>query len=98
MSFSFNNPVSGILGISFTPLQYFGNVIIRIETHDNGSSEAGLDGEIYQQMNILVGNERFESESNINGASLNFRVSKSWIEENDVDVSTITINRYHDDE
>lgn len=49
-------------------------------------------------MNILVGNERFESESNINGASLNFRVSKSWIEENDVDVSTITINRYHDDE
>jgi hypothetical protein len=49
-------------------------------------------------MNILVGNERFESESNVNGASINFRVSKSWVEENNIDVSTIAINRFHDEE
>jgi len=33
-SFSFNNPVSGILGLSFTSQQYSGNVIVRIEVLD----------------------------------------------------------------
>jgi PGF-pre-PGF domain-containing protein len=97
-SFNFNNPVSGILGISFTSRQYSGNVIVRIEVLDGGSSEDGLGGEIYQQMNILVGNERFESESNINGASLSFRVPKSWVEESNIEVSTITINRFYNNE
>ncbi|MDY9925445.1 NosD domain-containing protein [Methanosarcina sp.] len=95
-SFSFNNPVSGILGLSFTSQQYSGNVIVRIEVLD-GSSGEKPEGEVYQLMNILVGNERFESGSNINGASINFRVSKSWVEENNIDVSTITINRFHNE-
>ena len=64
----------------------------------DGSSGETPEGEVYQLMNILVGNERFESESNINGASINFRVSKSWVEENNIDVSTITINRFHGEE
>jgi len=96
-TFSFNNPVSGILGLSFTSQQYSGNVIVRIEVLD-GTSGKIPDGEVYQQMNILVGNERFESGSNINGASLNFRVPRSWVQENNIDVSTITINRFHNDE
>jgi PGF-pre-PGF domain-containing protein len=96
-SFSFNNPASGVMGLSFTSQQYSGNVIVRIEVLGDGSSEGGPEGEVYQQMNILVGNERFESESNVNGASINFRVSKSWVEENNIDVSSITINRFHDE-
>lgn len=96
-SFSFNNPVSGVLGLSFTSRQYSGNIIARIEVLGEGSSIEVPEGEIYQQMNILVGNERFESESNINGAAINFRVSKSWVEENNIDVSTIMINRFHDE-
>ncbi|MHC1754391.1 MAG: NosD domain-containing protein [Methanosarcina sp.] len=96
-TFNFNNPVSGVLGLSFTSQQYSGNVIVRIEVLDGVSGEKP-EGEVYQQMNILVGNERFESGSNINGASINFRVSKSWVEENNIDVSTIKINRFHGEE
>jgi len=94
--FSFNNPVSGIMGLSFTSQRYSGNVIVRIELLDADSGETP-EGEVYQLMNILVGNERFESGDNINGASIKFRVSKSWVEENNIDVSSITINRFHDD-
>jgi len=99
-TFSFNNPVSGVLGLSFTSQQYSGNVIVRIELLGDGNSgeNSGLQGEVYQQMNILVGNERFESGNNINGASINFRVPRSWVQENNIDVSTITINRFHNDE
>ncbi|WP_440947766.1 NosD domain-containing protein [Methanosarcina sp. T3] len=96
-TFTFNNPASGIMGLSFTSQQYSGNVIVRIEALDSGSSGNVPGGEVYRLMNILVGNERFESGDNINGASLNFRVSKSWVEENNIDVSSITINRFHDD-
>ncbi|MDM7920190.1 MAG: NosD domain-containing protein, partial [Methanosarcina sp.] len=99
-TFSFNNPVSSLLGLSFTSQQYSGNVIVRIELLGDGNSgeNSGLQGEVYQQMNILVGNERFESGNNINGASINFRVPRSWVQENNIDVSTITINRFHNDE
>ncbi|WP_440947765.1 NosD domain-containing protein [Methanosarcina sp. T3] len=97
-TFTFNNPASGIMGLSFTSQQYSGNVIVRIEALDSGSSGNVPGGEVYRLMNILVGNERFESGDNINGASLNFRVSKSWVEENNIDVSSITINRFHDEE
>ncbi|WP_410509735.1 NosD domain-containing protein [Methanosarcina hadiensis] len=97
-TFSFNNPVSGVLGLSFKPLQYSGNVIVRIEVLGNGTSGEMLEGEVYRLMNILVGNERFESRSNINGASISFRVPKSWVEENNIDVSTIRINRFHNEE
>lgn len=96
-TFSFNNPVSGVLGLSFTPQQYSGNVIVRIEVLGNGTSGQRPQGEVYQMMNILVGNERFENGNNINGASINFRVSKSWVEENKIDLSTIKINRFHDE-
>lgn len=96
-TFGFNNPVSGVLGLSFTPLQYSGNVIVRIETLGNGTSGEMPEGELYQLMNILVGNERFESGSNINGASISFRVPKVWVEENSIDVSTIRINRFHNE-
>ncbi|WP_269851005.1 PGF-pre-PGF domain-containing protein [Methanosarcina horonobensis] len=97
-SFNFNNPVSGILGLSFTSQQYSGNVIVRIEVLGEGASGEAPEGEVYRLMNILVGNERFESGNNVNGASINFRVSKSWIEENNIDVSTIAMNRFHNDE
>ncbi len=64
----------------------------------DGSSGEKPEGEVYQLMNILVGNERFESGTNIKGADINFRVYRSWVEENNIDVSTITMNRFHDEE
>ncbi|MPM63468.1 hypothetical protein SDC9_110348 [bioreactor metagenome] len=92
-TFSFNNPVSGIMGLSFTSQQYSGNVIVRIEVLGDGTSGERPEGQLYQMMNVLVGNERFESGSNINGANINFRVAKSWVKENNIDISTIKINR-----
>ncbi len=97
-SFRFSDPVSGVLGLSFTPQECSGNVIVRIEILGNGSSVEVPEGEVYRLMNIQVGNERFEREDNINGASINFRVSRSWIEENNIDVSTISMNRFHAEE
>lgn len=95
--FKFNNPVSDILRLSFTSQQYSGNVIVRVEVFGDAGPEEKPEGEVYRLMNIRVGNERFESESNIRGASINFRVMKSWVEENNIDVSTIKINRFHNE-
>ena len=52
------------------------------------------DGEIYEHINIWVGNGGFASPENIGGAVIGFRVNKKWIAENEIIESTVTLNRY----
>ncbi len=53
--------------------------------------------EISQRMNLLAGSEEFENSENINKAVIEFRVSKAWIEENNVDISTVFLKKFNDE-
>ena len=47
-------------------------------------------------MSLLAGSEEFENSENINKAVIEFRVSKAWIEENNIDISTSILKKSHD--
>ncbi|WP_255335766.1 NosD domain-containing protein [Methanosarcina sp. KYL-1] len=100
---------SGILGISFTSEEFSGMVVTTVEVLDadaaageTGDEASGVaetpEGIILRYMNINVGNERFESSENLNRGVITFKVPKSWIKENNIDESTIGLNRFHDGE
>ena len=54
-------------------------------------------GEVYQNMNIWIGKSGYATENNIANPVIGFKVAKSWITENDIDESTIKLNRYSSD-
>ncbi|AKB25664.1 hypothetical protein MSMTP_2195 [Methanosarcina sp. MTP4] len=96
-SVQFPNPENGVLGVGFKSKGYSGMVIVRVEGADEGDSGSNNkpNGKVYRHVKILVGNERFEE--NIDQGYIEFRVPKSWMEENNIDPATIGLNRYHDE-
>lgn len=55
------------------------------------------EGEVYQHLNIWVGNGGFATQENIGNAVVGFRVSKAWIKENNIDVASITLQHFADE-
>jgi PGF-pre-PGF domain-containing protein len=52
--------------------------------------------EVYKYLNIWVGSGGFGDSNNIENAIVSFRVEKSWIQDKNIDKSSITLNRYSD--
>jgi len=50
-------------------------------------------GMVYSYLDMSIENAKDED---IENAEITFRVDKSWITDNDIDTSTIRLNRYHD--
>ncbi|MPM78042.1 hypothetical protein SDC9_125052 [bioreactor metagenome] len=53
-------------------------------------------GAVYKNLNIWVGNSGFSSSENLENASINFRVNRTWLSDNGIGESTITLYRYSD--
>jgi hypothetical protein len=53
-------------------------------------------GEVYKYLNIWVGNSGFGDSNNIVNAVINFKVEKTWIQDKNIDKSSIILNRYSD--
>ncbi|WP_440955535.1 NosD domain-containing protein [Methanosarcina sp. Mfa9] len=51
---------------------------------------------VYKNVNIWVGNEGLGTPENIENALIGFKVEKSWIMENGIDLHAVTLYRYHD--
>jgi len=66
------------------------------ELEDELEFDVSKGFEISQRMNLLAGGEEFESSENTYKEVIAFRVSKAWIEENNVDISTIGLKRFND--
>jgi PGF-pre-PGF domain-containing protein len=52
--------------------------------------------EVYKSLNIWVGNGGFGDSNNIGNSVVNFKVEKSWIQDKNIDRTSITLNRYSD--
>ncbi len=53
-------------------------------------------GVVYKNVNIWVGNEGMGTPENIENTLIGFKVEKSWIMENGIDLPSVTLYRYHD--
>jgi PGF-pre-PGF domain-containing protein len=96
--FDFPQKVTPVVNISFDSKKTAGKTTTIVELLKNQSIlvSAPPSDEVYKNINIWVGSSGFATEQNIENAVVNFKVEKSWLQNNSVDRSSITLNRYND--
>ncbi|AFV24515.1 outer membrane adhesin like protein [Methanolobus psychrophilus R15] len=98
-NYDFSASEGPVFGISFVPMKNVGTVVTRVDVLSNTPSDVTeSSGMSYKMMNIEVGRAGTISSSNAKDIIINFKVSKTWIEENNIDISTIRLSRYHADQ
>ena len=85
--------------INFTGLTSSNTVAAKVEILNHTSSLVNQSPPniVYKNLNIFVGNYGWATDRNINSPTIVFMVEKSWVNENNIDISTITMYRYHDE-
>lgn len=98
-TYEFKEESNAIDTIIFTALKNSGEISATIEVLKGRSALVKSDppGHVYQNMNIWVGKSGFATSNNIADVKVGFKVEKSWIEANNIVVSTIRLCRNHDD-
>ena len=85
--------------INFTALNSAGKVAAKVEILNNTSTLVSTPPpyEVFRNLNIWVGNYGWATEKNMGDITVSFIVEKSWVIDNDIDETTITLYRYTDD-
>ncbi|MGP8330355.1 MAG: PGF-pre-PGF domain-containing protein, partial [Methanosarcinaceae archaeon] len=99
VKYQFEKDGNGIEYITFDAKTNAGYVVATIEVLEDTSALVSSvpSGEIYQQINVLVGSSGYATERNIANPVIGFKVARSWIVANNIDVSKIRLNRYSDE-
>ena len=98
IKFDFPQKATPIVSVSFDSKKTAGKTTTIAEMLKNKSilvSEVPGD-EVYKYLNIWVGNSGYATEKNIENSVVCFKVEKSWIQDKNIDKSSITLNRYSD--
>ena len=98
VNFDFPQKVTPAVNISFDSKKTAGKTTTIVEVLKNQStlvSGAPVDT-VYKYVNIWVGNSGFATSSNIENSVVYFKVEKSWLQNNNVDKTSIALNRYSD--
>ncbi|MDK2830558.1 MAG: hypothetical protein PWQ75_310 [Methanolobus sp.] len=84
--------------VRYISLKNAGKISVTIEILKNTSAlvDTAASGLVYKNMNIWVGKTGYATESNIKDPVIGFMVSKDWVDDNDVNIGTIALNRYSD--
>jgi PGF-pre-PGF domain-containing protein len=85
--------------ISFTSEKTVGKTTAIVEDLKNKSFLVSKlpDGIVYKSFNVWVGNAGYGDSNSILDATISFKVDKSWIQENDIDPSSIVLYKYDDE-
>jgi PGF-pre-PGF domain-containing protein len=97
--FDFTRNVTPVVYVSFDSKKTFGKTSTIAEMLKEKStlvSEPPSD-EVYKYINIWVGNGGLTNSKNIENPLIAFRVEKSWIQEKNINKSSITLNKYNSD-
>jgi len=83
--------------ITFTGLTNSGEIAAKVEMLKKTSTtvDRAPPDTVYKNLNILLGSPNWAISSNIANPRISFKVEKTWISENNIDVSTIKLNRYN---
>ena len=99
VSFIFDLEDNIVRHINFTALKSAGTVAAKVEILNNASTLVSTPppNKVYKNLNIWVGNAGWATKRNIADVTVVFTVDKSWINENNIDKSSIALYRYSDD-
>lgn len=97
--YAFRAETNDVTGLEFDPKKSFGKTTATIESLKNTSSLVPTPpaGKVYRNMNIWVGSSGFSSPENLENAKISFRVNRTWINENNIALSTITLLRFSEE-
>ncbi|WP_255334458.1 NosD domain-containing protein [Methanosarcina sp. KYL-1] len=96
--FTFSDPGCSVTGISFVSGTSAGAVTGKVEIL-NGLPKTileGPEGVVYQYMNIVIGSQFFGESGTFESAVIDFKVPRSWMEENMIDETSLVLNRFHE--
>lgn len=98
VNFNFPQNVTPITNISFDSKKTTGKTTTIVEMLINQSTLVSepLADETYKFINIWFGNGGFAFPDNIENAVVHFKVEKSWIQNTNIDKSSITLNKHND--
>lgn len=99
ISYKFDKIENNIQYVNFTALSNAGYISTVIEVLESTSALVNEqpDGVVYKNINIWVGKANFATDRNIANQKIGFRVEKKWLSENNMDSSTVIMNRHHQD-
>ncbi|SFM92837.1 PGF-pre-PGF domain-containing protein [Methanolobus profundi] len=99
VNFDFDDEKNDIDYVRYLSLKNAGKISTTIEILKDTSAlvDDPVPGKVYRNLNIWVGKTGYAIEANIQDPIIGFRVSKEWIQNNNIDVDTIALNRYSDD-
>ena len=98
VKFNFPKNATDVVYVSFNSKKTVGKTTTIVEMLKNKSTLTpdAPEGEVYNYLNIWVGNSGYATEENIENAVVCFKVEKSWIQDKGIDQSSIILNRYSD--
>ena len=96
VKFDFTKNATSVVYISFDAKKTAGKITTIVEMLKNKSSLVSElpEDETYKSFNIWVGNSGFANAGNLENAVICFRVDKSWIQDKNINQSSVTLNRY----
>jgi PGF-pre-PGF domain-containing protein len=99
INYEFEKEGNAITSVQFDALKNSGKIQAIVEVLKSRSSFAKADapGKVYQQMNIWVGSIGFVSPENVENLRISFKVERSWLAENEINVDLVKLYRYADD-
>ncbi len=90
---------SPVVSIKFDAKDNEGLVVASVQVlSDSPDNTPSPVGDSYQLLSIDVGKQGTISSQNAENILINFRVSREWIQENNLDPATIRMARYHEGE
>ena len=98
VKFDFTKNVTSVMYITFDSKKTVGKTTTIVEMLKNKSTLTPdtPTGEVYNYLNIWVGNGGYATEKNIENPVICFKVEKAWIQDKKIDKDSITLNRYND--
>ncbi|MDM7919682.1 MAG: PGF-pre-PGF domain-containing protein, partial [Methanosarcina sp.] len=99
IQFDFTKNAICVVYVGFDSRKTFGKTTTIAEQLKSKSTLTSnlTEGEVYKYFNVWVGNSGFASSENIENPVICFKVEKSWLQDNNIDQDSITLNRYSDE-
>jgi S-layer protein (TIGR01567 family) len=96
VQFNFTKNATCVVYVGFDAKKTVGKTTTIVEQLKNKSTLTSklTDGEVYKYFNVWVGNSGFAGSENIENPVICFKVQKSWLQENNIDQGSVTLNRY----
>ncbi len=97
--YMFKGDINDIRYVEFDPKRSFGKTTAIIEILKGKSTLTPIEpeGRVYQHMNIWIGTDGISNSDNLENGAVGFRVEKAWINENEIDRTSITLNHFSND-